>query len=67
MFRISQYLQEITSPTPIGPVRKPSGPVVIWNLISRGNLTCLHFDSVLTRQDFAGELSREQTCLVSTG
>ena len=64
MFRISQYLQEITSPTPLGPVRKPTGPVVIWNLIRRCNLTCLHCYSISTDKDFAGELSREEVSTV---
>jgi len=64
MFRISQYLQEITSPTPIGPLRKPTGPVVIWNLIRRCNLTCLHCYSISTDKDFAGELSREEVSTV---
>jgi heme d1 biosynthesis radical SAM protein NirJ len=64
MFRISQYLHEITSPTPIVPVRKPTGPVVIWNLIRRCNLTCLHCYSISTDKDFAGELSREEVSTV---
>ena len=29
MFRISQYMQEIADPTPLGPKRNPPGPVVI--------------------------------------
>jgi Fe-coproporphyrin III synthase len=57
MFRITQYLQEIARPTPIGPVRKPSGPVVIWNLVRRCNLTCKHCYSISADKDFAGELS----------
>ena len=40
MFRISHYMRELIDPTPIGPVRSPRGPVVIWNLIRRCNLTC---------------------------
>ena len=42
MFRVSQYLQEVKSPTPLGPKRNPPGPVVIWNLIRRCNLACQH-------------------------
>ena len=42
MFRITQYMKEILEPTPIGPKRMPSGPVVIWNLIRRCNLRCKH-------------------------
>ena len=64
MFRISQYLQEIVSPTPLGPKRNPSGPVVIWNLIRRCNLTCKHCYSISADTNFPGELSYEQVCTV---
>jgi heme d1 biosynthesis radical SAM protein NirJ len=57
MFRISQYMQEIRNPTPIGPKRVPPGPVVIWNLIRRCNLTCKHCYSISADRDFPGELS----------
>lgn len=57
MFRISQYMREIASPTPFGPKRNPPGPVVIWNLIRRCNLTCKHCYSISADKDFAGELS----------
>ncbi len=57
MFRISQYMQEIAQPTPLGPVRNPPGPVVIWNLIRRCNLTCKHCYSISADKDFPGELS----------
>ena len=57
MFRISQYLQEVRQPTPIGLKRHPSGPVVIWNLIRRCNLTCKHCYSISADRDFPGELS----------
>ena len=57
MFRISQFMQEIAAPTPLGPARKPPGPVVIWNLIRRCNLTCKHCYSISADKDFAGELS----------
>ena len=50
-------MQEIAAPTPIGLVRKPPGPVVIWNLIRRCNLTCKHCYSISADTDFAGELS----------
>jgi len=42
MFRVTQYLQEVKHPTPLGPKRNPPGPVVIWNLIRRCNLACQH-------------------------
>lgn len=57
MFRLSQYLREVLRPTPIRPVRKPSGPVVIWNLIRRCNLTCKHCYTTSADVDFPGELT----------
>lgn len=56
MFRVSQYMREVTSPTPLGGARKPPGPVVIWNLIRRCNLTCKHCYSISADRDFPGEL-----------
>lgn len=64
MFRISQYMQEIAAPTPLGPKRNPPGPVVIWNLIRRCNLTCKHCYSISADTNFPGELSYEQVCTV---
>jgi len=57
MFRISQYMRELLHPTPVGPRRDPPGPVVIWNLIRRCNLTCKHCYSISADTDFPGELS----------
>jgi heme d1 biosynthesis radical SAM protein NirJ len=57
MFRITQFLQEVRQPTPLGPKRQPPGPVVIWNLIRRCNLTCKHCYSISADRDFPGELS----------
>lgn len=68
MFRISQYMQEITqlsaAPTPPGPRRNLPGPVVIWNLIRRCNLTCKHCYSISADTNFPGELSTEQVYTV---
>jgi heme d1 biosynthesis radical SAM protein NirJ len=60
MFRISQFMQEIAHPSPPGPARKPPGPVVIWNLIRRCNLTCKHCYSISADKDFPGELSTDE-------
>ncbi|MEK7207183.1 MAG: heme d1 biosynthesis radical SAM protein NirJ [Pseudomonadota bacterium] len=60
MFRISQYMQEIKNPIPLGPKRNPPGPVVIWNLIRRCNLTCKHCYSISADTDFPGELSNAE-------
>ncbi|MDX1605113.1 MAG: heme d1 biosynthesis radical SAM protein NirJ [Candidatus Competibacterales bacterium] len=57
MFRVTQYLQELLHPTPPAPARRPPGPVVIWNLIRRCNLTCRHCYSISADIDFPGELS----------
>lgn len=64
MFRISQYMQEIANPTPFGAKRSPPGPVVIWNLIRRCNLTCQHCYSISADKDFPGELSTEEVFTV---
>lgn len=57
MFRVSRFMNEIVHPTPAEPRRDPAGPVVIWNLIRRCNLTCLHCYSISADVDFPGELS----------
>jgi len=64
VFRISQYMQEVAQPTPLGPKVQPPGPVVIWNLIRRCNLTCKHCYSISADKDFAGELSTEEVSTV---
>ncbi|UCE77096.1 MAG: heme d1 biosynthesis radical SAM protein NirJ [Gammaproteobacteria bacterium] len=57
MFRISQYMQELQTPLADSRARKPPGPVVIWNLVRRCNLTCKHCYSISADIDFPGELS----------
>ncbi|HZM36378.1 MAG TPA: heme d1 biosynthesis radical SAM protein NirJ [Burkholderiales bacterium] len=57
MFRVSRFMNEILRPTPAGPRRDPPGPVVIWNLVRRCNLTCMHCYSISADIDFPGELS----------
>jgi heme d1 biosynthesis radical SAM protein NirJ len=59
MFRLSQFMREIEAPTPVTN-RKPPGPVVIWNLIRRCNLNCIHCYSLSTDVDFPGELSTDE-------
>jgi heme d1 biosynthesis radical SAM protein NirJ len=60
MFRLSQFMQELRAPTPIGPRRQPPGPVVIWNLVRRCNLTCRHCYSVSADREYPGELSTDE-------
>ncbi|AEG02356.1 heme d1 biosynthesis radical SAM protein NirJ [Methylomonas methanica] len=57
MFRLSQYMRELLHPSPLTAARKPSGPVVIWNLIRRCNLTCKHCYTTSADIDFPGELT----------
>ncbi len=63
MFRLSQFMQELVAPTPVKR-RAPPGPVVIWNLIRRCNLNCVHCYSLSADVDFPGELSTEEVFAV---
>jgi len=61
MFRVSRFMNELLRPTPLAGRRvEPSGPVVIWNLIRRCNLTCMHCYSISTDIDFPGELATHE-------
>jgi len=64
MLRISQYMKEIRQPTALAEKRAPSGPVVIWNLVRRCNLTCQHCYSISCDKDFPGELTTAEACRV---
>ncbi|MGB5177933.1 MAG: heme d1 biosynthesis radical SAM protein NirJ [Gammaproteobacteria bacterium] len=64
MFRISQFMQELVHPTALVERRAPPGPVVIWNLIRRCNLTCKHCYSISADIDFKGELSTAEVYAV---
>ncbi|MCB1334885.1 MAG: heme d1 biosynthesis radical SAM protein NirJ [Roseivivax sp.] len=66
MFRLTQYMQELVTPTPVR-ARRASGavkPVVIWNLTRRCNLRCRHCYTVSADVDFPGELSQPQAMAV---
>jgi Fe-coproporphyrin III synthase len=64
MFRLTQFMQEILAPTPIAPARRPTGPVVIWNVIRRCNLTCKHCYAISADRDFPNELSTREALAV---
>ena len=68
MFRISQYMRELalpdSAPTRATQSTRASGPVVIWNLIRRCNLTCKHCYSISADRDFPGELSTREAFTV---
>jgi len=66
MFRLSRYMHALSNPEQARP-RPPAalrnglqGPVVIWNLVRRCNLTCKHCYATSADKDFPGELSTEQ-------
>ena len=63
MFRVSRFMHEILRP---GPVRRaaPTGPVVIWNLVRRCNLACMHCYSISADVDFPGELDTAEVLRV---
>ena len=63
MFRLSQYMQELICGRRLR-ARKPPGPVVIWNLVRRCNLNCIHCYSLSCDKDFPGELSTAEACAV---
>ena len=60
MFRVSQFMNALNSaeekPRRVNSPKGPKGPVVIWNLIRRCNLTCKHCYSISADIDFPGEL-----------
>lgn len=61
MFRLSHYMDHLLEPKDFAK-RKAKGPVVIWNLLRRCNLSCRHCYANSFDRDFDGELSLEQ-CL----
>jgi heme d1 biosynthesis protein len=67
MFRLTRYLQQLADPqaTATRPqLAAPTGPVVIWNLIRRCNLTCKHCYATSADRDFSGELDRHEVLRV---
>jgi len=62
MFRLTQYMHQLLTPTPVrhrrgsGPVK----PVVIWNLTRRCNLQCRHCYTTSADIAFPGELTHDQ-------
>jgi len=65
MFRVSRFMEEIVHPTPlVGRRIDPPGPVVIWNLVRRCNLACMHCYSISADIDFPGELSTGEVMAV---
>ena len=66
MFRVTQFMQELAAPDAARRRARDAaaGPVVIWNLIRRCNLTCKHCYSISADIDFPGELSTAEVFAV---
>lgn len=69
MFRISEFMNALAQAVRTGlyphrTARQPKGPVVIWNLIRRCNLTCKHCYALSADTDYAGELSTAEAITV---
>jgi heme d1 biosynthesis radical SAM protein NirJ len=72
MLRVSRALTALLQPAPArnnvvagsAAPAGPAGPVVIWNLIRRCNLTCMHCYSISADIDFPGELGTEEVMRV---
>ncbi|WP_282128281.1 radical SAM protein, partial [Roseobacter litoralis] len=60
MFRLTQYMEQLITPTPPRTRRGPVRPVVIWNLTRRCNLKCRHCYTTSSDNIFPGELSTKQ-------
>jgi heme d1 biosynthesis radical SAM protein NirJ len=66
MFRLNRYMKALVELSQKGVTVSRTnsanlpGPVVIWNLIRRCNLTCKHCYSISADTDFKGELSTEE-------
>ncbi len=64
MFRLSRYLHALEnkpgSEKRVNPIVSMQGPVVIWNLIRRCNLTCKHCYATSADKDFPDELTTGQ-------
>lgn len=60
MFRVSEMMRRLRDPALATPYRPPPGPMVIWNLTRRCNLTCKHCYALSTDRDFPGEVSTDE-------
>ncbi len=67
MFRVSRFMHALVAAERSGGYAPPraaaaTGPVVIWNLVRRCNLTCKHCYALSADHDYAGELSHAEVC-----
>ncbi|PJA59723.1 MAG: heme d1 biosynthesis radical SAM protein NirJ, partial [Rhodobacterales bacterium CG_4_9_14_3_um_filter_71_31] len=59
MFRLTHYLHQLVTPTPVRRRGAAPRPVVIWNITRRCNLKCRHCYATAADVAFPGELSAE--------
>jgi len=66
MFRVSRFMHGILHHAPLRRAASsgPAGPVVIWNLVRRCNLACMHCYSISADIDFPGELDTAEVLRV---
>lgn len=64
MFRLTHYLRQLVTPTPVRRRAAPPRPVVIWNITRRCNLKCRHCYATAADVAFPGELSAEAALAV---
>lgn len=67
MLRLSRAMHQLLEPAAprrAGAASGPTGPVVIWNLIRRCNLTCMHCYSISADINFPGELDTAEVMRV---
>src|SRR3970282_2079673 len=63
MLRLSRSRNQMLRPEPVRG-GAPPGPVVIWNLVRRCNLACMHCYSISADIDFPGELDTAEVLRV---
>ncbi|MBF0272507.1 MAG: heme d1 biosynthesis radical SAM protein NirJ [Magnetococcales bacterium] len=66
MFRLTHFMRRLLAPTAgeRPKMRVENGPVVVWNVIRRCNLSCAHCYSASSDRAFRGELTLESCCRV---
>ena len=64
MFRLTHYLHQLVTPTPVRRRGAAPRPVVIWNITRRCNLKCRHCYATAADVAFPGELSAEAALAV---
>lgn len=64
MFRVTRYIKSLMNPAPVRPDPEPAGPVVVWNLTRRCNMSPDYSYSISVDPDCNDELSTDEICTV---